>query len=153
MTPYLFTYGTLLSGIGHPMYEFIERYASFCGPGQIHGQLYEVSDYPALVLSNNSKKIVRGEIYRVRDADALFKYLDDYEGCAPHSRRPYEYQRNLVTIHDARQHSLLAWTYLYKYAVGQLALIPSGDYLAYRNKSRLKMVNRFRPPPKMLSRR
>jgi len=141
MTSYLFTYGTLLNGIGHPMHEILERYASLVGIGHINGKLYEVVDYPALVLSNNTKKIVRGEIYQIRDEEALFKYLDEYEGCAPHSRKPYEYQRNLVTVHDTVQHSMLAWTYLYKKPVGHLDLIPTGDYLAYRNKGRLKMVN------------
>jgi len=141
MTSYLFTYGTLLSGLGHPMYEFIERHASLLGIGQINGKLYEVLDYPALVLSNNIKKIVKGELYLIEDEQELFKYLDEYEGCAPHSRKPYEYQRDLVSVHDSEQHSLLAWTYLYKNPVTHLHLIPNGDYLAYRNKGRLRIVS------------
>lgn len=141
MTSYLFTYGTMLSGIKHPMHELLEHYATLVGAGHINGKLFEVDDYPALVLSNNVKKIVWGEIYRVQDEPVLFKYMDEYEGCAPHSHKPYEYQRDLVTIHDEKQHSLLAWTYLYKHPVGHLHLIPTGDYLAYRNKGRLRIVN------------
>ena len=137
----LFVYGTLLSGIGHPMHEFMERYAGLEGPGFINGKLYDVLDYPALVLSNNPKKVVWGEIYRVRDEAELFKYLDDYEGCGPHAPKPHEYQRDLVSVHDRAQHSLLVWTYLYKKPVSHLHLIPGGDYLAYRNKGHLKMVN------------
>lgn len=141
MISYFFTYGTLLSGLGHPMHELLERHATFVSTGHINGKLYEVLDYPALVLSNNVKKIVKGEIYRIQDEDALFKYLDEYEGCAPHSRKPNEYQRDMVSIHDSQQHSLLAWAYLYKYPVGHLHLIPTGDYLACRNKGRLRIVN------------
>jgi len=141
MTSYLFTYGTLLSGFGHPMHEVLCRYASMLGTGYINGKLYELGHYPGLVLSNNVKKVVWGEIYQIQDETTLFKYLDDYEGCANHSRKPYEYQRDLVTIHDAAQHSMLAWTYLYKPPTGHLHLIPTGDYLAYRNKGRLKTVN------------
>ncbi len=140
MTPYLFAYGTLLSGIGHPMHELIDHYATFSGLGYINGKLYEVADYPALVLSNNVKKIVKGEIYKIQDEGTLLKYLDEYEGCSPKSRKPYEYRRNLVMIHDADHHSFLVWTYLYQYPVSHLHLIPTGDYLAYRNKGRLKMV-------------
>lgn len=142
MPPCLFTYGTLLRGIGHPMYELIERYAIFEGTGFINGKLYEVANYPALVLSNNIKKVVWGEIYRVQDEQTLFKYLDEYEGCTPHSRKPHEYQRDLVSVYDSEQRSLLAWAYLYKYPAAHLHLIPGGDYLAYRNKGRLKIVHR-----------
>jgi len=140
MTSSLFIYGTLLSGIGHPMHDVLARYTAPLGAGHINGKLYDVSDYPALVLSNNTSKLVWGEIYQIQDEAELFKYLDEYEGCAPHSRKPYEYHRNMVTIHDASQHSLLAWTYLYKSPVAHLALIPGGDYLAHRNKGRLKIV-------------
>lgn len=140
MTSCLFIYGTLLSGIGHPMHELLTRYARLAGTGHIHGKLYEIADYPGLVLSNNARNIVWGEIYAVKDAAPLFKYLDEYEGCAPRSRRPHEYQRDLVTIHDAAQHSLLAWTYLYKHPVNHLQRIPTGDYLAYRHKGRLRFA-------------
>ncbi len=141
MTSYLFTYGTLLSGMGHPMHEVLSRYAELLGPGFINGKLYEVGYYPGLVLSNNVKKIVWGEIYQIQDEVPLFRYLDDYEGCASHSRQPHEYRRDLVNIHDTPEHSLLAWTYLYKFPVNHLALIPNGDYLFYRNKGRLRTVN------------
>lgn len=141
MTSHLFIYGTLLRGIGHPMHELLEQHSRLIGHGYINGNLYEITDYPALVLSNNAKKIVWGEIYQIQNEPELFKYLDEYEGCAAHSRRPHEYQRDLVSIHDSGQHCLLAWAYLYKQPVAHLQLIPNGDYLAYRNKGRLKIVN------------
>ena len=141
MTPYLFTYGTLLSGLGHPMQELMMNYAELLGTGFINGKLYEIDNYPGLVLSNNVKKVVWGEIYRVHDADELFRYLDEYEGCATHSRRPHEYQRDMVSVHNTPEHSLLAWTYLYKHPISHLHRIPTGDYLSFRNKGRLKIVS------------
>lgn len=141
MTSYLFTYGTLLSGIHHPMHEVMLRYAELSGTGFINGKLYDMGNYPGLVLSNNVRKLVWGEIYRIHDEDELFRYLDDYEGCAQHSRQPHEYRRDLVSIHDTQEHSLLAWTYLYKQPIKHLPLIPTGDYLSHRNKGRLKIVN------------
>ena len=140
MTSYLFTYGTLLSGMGHPMHEVLIHFAELAGPAYINGKLYELGQYPGLVLSNNVKKVVWGEVYRIHTEDELFRYLDDYEGCASHCRKPHEYRRDLVTIHDADGHSLLAWAYLYKKPVNHLQLIPNGDYLSYRNKGRLKAV-------------
>ena len=140
MTSHFFSYGTLLSGIQHPMHELMLQYAELSGTGFINGKLYDLGNYPGLVLSNNVKKIVWGEIYLIRDEDKLFQYLDDYEGCARYSPKPFEYERNLVSIHDTPQHSLLAWTYLYKLPVRHLPLVPNGDYLSYRNKGRLKLV-------------
>ena len=142
MTRYLFTYGTLLSGLGHPMHEVLAKHADLLGPGYINGKLYDLGNYPGLVLSNNTKKVVFGEIYQVLDETELFRYLDDYEGCAGHSRQPHEYQRDLVSVHDAAEHSLLAWVYLYKQPVQHLSLIPTGDYLLHRNKGRLKFVSK-----------
>jgi len=141
MISYLFTYGTLLSGIAHPMHELIESYASLQGVGHINGKLYDVGGYPGLVLSNNAKKVVKGEIYLIQNETMLFKYLDDYEGCAAFSRKPYEYQRDIVTVRDEQDHNLLAWTYLYKRPVEQLQLISAGDYLSYRYQGRLKASN------------
>ncbi|MDH5445309.1 MAG: gamma-glutamylcyclotransferase [Gammaproteobacteria bacterium] len=141
MTEFLFIYGTLLSGYGHPMHEILGRYADLSGIGFINGKLYELGDYPGLVLSNNTSKVVWGEIYIIRENEELFRYLDEYEGCASHQPQPHEYRRDLVTIHDSPEHSLLAWTYLYKHAVTDLSLIPGGDYLSHRNKGRLKIVN------------
>lgn len=141
MSSYLFTYGTLLSGICHPMHEILLRHASLQETGFINGKLYELGSYPGLVLSNSVKKIVWGEIYRIHEEVELFKYLDDYEGCADHSSQPHEYRRDLVSIQGLDQGSLLAWTYLYKLPVNQLQFIPDGDYLFYRNKGRLRFVN------------
>ncbi|MDH5409639.1 MAG: gamma-glutamylcyclotransferase [Gammaproteobacteria bacterium] len=141
MTSTLFVYGTLLSGIGHPMNELMQQFASLKGEGYISGRLYDLNEYPGLVLSNNENKKVWGELYEIQNETELFKYLDDYEGCAPHSPDPHEYHRNIVTVHDTSHAGLLAWTYLYTQAVTRLNPIPNGDYLEYRNKGRLRFVN------------
>ncbi|MDH5181639.1 MAG: gamma-glutamylcyclotransferase [Gammaproteobacteria bacterium] len=141
MTGHLFVYGTLLSGLHHPMHDLMVQHARFVAPGYINGRLYEIDNYPGLVLSNNPRMIVRGEIYAVADAARLFEYLDQYEGCSTHSARPYEYQRDMVTIHDSHGDTLLAWCYLYKRCIKQAKLIPVGDYLAFRNKGLRRIVN------------
>lgn len=123
------------------MHEILLRYAELTGTGYINGKLYELGHYPGLVLSNNVQKIVWGEIYKIHDDEALFRYLDDYEGCASNSRKPHEYRRDMATIHDTPEHSLLAWVYLYKQPVNHLQLVPHGDYLLFRNKGRLKTVH------------
>lgn len=141
MTSNFFVYGTLLSGIDHPMHELMQQFAVLKGEGYITGRLYDVSDYPGLVLSNNVQKQVWGELYEIQNEAALFKTLDDYEGCAPDSSEPHEYQRSIVTVHDASHAALLAWTYLYIQPVTLLKRIVEGDYLEYRNKGRLRVVN------------
>lgn len=142
MTPNLFVYGSLLRGFGHPMHEVLQRYAVYQGPGYINGKLFDIGDYPGLILSNNVRKVVEGEIYTIRDEDNLFLLLDRYEGCDKHAEQPCEYQRDVVTINNDEDITMLAWSYLYKHPVENNRLIPDGNYLTYRNKGyrRLSLV-------------
>lgn len=145
MTSNLFVYGTLLRDLAHPMHEILEQFANRQGTGYINGKLYDIANYPGLILSNNVRKVVWGEIYTIDDSIALFDLLDKYEGCAPHSRKPFEYKRDVVTIHhvdgSTNDDAILAWCYLYKKPVNHTQLIPCGDYLSFRNHG-LKRVSK-----------
>lgn len=71
---HLFTYGTLRAGTGpaRHLLDGCER----VGRGVVHGTLYDVGDYPALLLSGD--RPVPGEIWRC-PVDRLAA-LDRYEG-------------------------------------------------------------------------
>lgn len=69
----LFVYGTLRSGgdaVG------LLRGCRLAGTGRVAGTLYDLGDYPALVL--DGRGLVEGEVWRC-PADALGR-LDEYEG-------------------------------------------------------------------------
>ena len=72
---HLFVYGTLRSGGGAAG---LLRGCRLAGPGIVAGTLYDLGDYPALVLAGSGP--VEGEVWRC-PAYALAR-LDEYEGVA-----------------------------------------------------------------------
>src|SRR3954469_21748427 len=81
MQDHLFVYGTLMRGVDHPMAKLLSRSADFLGDARCRGRLYLVKHYPGLVLSDDPSHIVFGELYRLRDRDALLGEFDMYEAC------------------------------------------------------------------------
>lgn len=71
---HLFTYGSLKSG--HPPSDTLLRGCARVGAGEVRGTLYDVGDYPALLLDGVG--VTRGEVWRC-PAERLLD-LDRYEG-------------------------------------------------------------------------
>jgi gamma-glutamylcyclotransferase (GGCT)/AIG2-like uncharacterized protein YtfP len=90
---YLFVYGTLLKDFDSHMSKFLERNSDFIGAGYFYGKLFEVSWYPAAILSNISSEKVFGHIFKIHENEKIFKILDDYEGIGDTSECPNEYRR------------------------------------------------------------
>jgi gamma-glutamylcyclotransferase (GGCT)/AIG2-like uncharacterized protein YtfP len=76
---YIFVYGTLKRDSNNKMHHLLAEYADFVDEATCLGKLYEVGCYPGMVLSDNIKDIVNGEVYLLRDADIALPLLDKYE--------------------------------------------------------------------------
>jgi gamma-glutamylcyclotransferase (GGCT)/AIG2-like uncharacterized protein YtfP len=129
-TDLLFTYGTLRRAAGHPAHQLLAGNAELVGDGFVRGRLYQVADFPALVLDPAGVEVA-GEVYRVFAPQSMLARLDHYEGCDPAPPAPSEFRRDLVevTLHDGR--TLTAWAYLYQRPLFELQPIPHGDYARY----------------------
>ena len=126
---YLFVYGTLGRIVGHEMHQHLVRHADYEGEGIFNGILYRVGHYPGAVASPDPDDIVHGELYRLRDPDALFAALDPYEGCGPDDGAPTNYVRVTATIHGPGGGTVVAWIYRYNgHVTKQLARIASGRF-------------------------
>ena len=125
----LFVYGTLMRGFDHPMAQLLLRSADFLGAATCRGRLYLIKHYPGLVLSDAAGDIVFGELYRLRDRDALLGEFDMYEACGEGFPEPTEYLRQMlaVTLEDGAAGE--AWTYVYNWPVTGLPRIASGKFL------------------------
>jgi gamma-glutamylcyclotransferase (GGCT)/AIG2-like uncharacterized protein YtfP len=125
----LFVYGTLMRGFDHPMARLLSANADFIGQAKCRGRLYLVKHYPGLVLSDDPADIVFGEIYRLRERDAMLREFDMYEACGEGFAQPTEYRREMlqVTLEDGAASE--AWTYLYNWPVTNLSRIASGRFL------------------------
>ena len=125
----LFVYGTLMRGYSHPMARLLSANADFVGEASCRGRLYKVKHYPGLVLSDDAADIVHGELYRLREVDALLRELDMYEACGEGFPQPTQYIRQMFSVRLADGSQSEAWTYIYNWPVAKLRLIESGRFL------------------------
>ena len=106
--------------------------ATFVGPGEFRGRLYDLGNYPGVVASDDPADRVHGEVYRLQDPAATLARLDQYEGCGETDLAPTEYVRVTADVRLADGVAIHAHLYLYQRPVEGLRWIASGDYLAGR---------------------
>ena len=125
----LFVYGTLMRGYMHPMAKLLSANAEFLGEASCRGKLYLVKHYPGLVLSDDTNDIVHGELYRLREVEAMLREFDMYEACGEGFKPPTEYVRDMLQVTLADGSASAAWTYIYNWSVAKLPRIASGRFL------------------------
>lgn len=124
---YLFVYGTLRRDTVR--HDLLRQYCEYIALGRLQASLYQVSYYPAVVLSDDHRHQVIGEVYRIINNELLFAGLDDYEECSASFDEPHEYVRSRQNIILADGSDITTWVYVYNRSVEGLKLIGSGDYL------------------------
>jgi gamma-glutamylcyclotransferase (GGCT)/AIG2-like uncharacterized protein YtfP len=127
----LFVYGTLMRGFDHPMARLLAANADFLGDAKCRGRLYLVRHYPGLVPSDDPADIVQGELFRLREPDAMLREFDMYEACGDGFAEPTEYVRQMLPVALGDGAASEAWTYLYNWPVTELPLIASGRFLEH----------------------
>ena len=130
----LFVYGTLRDDPAHEMFHVLARNAEFFGEATVAGRLYDLGEYPGLVLSSDGSDRVKGELYRLNESTAgnTLSVLDDYEGMGPTDPLPHEYRRALVTAYLSDGRSMTAWAYILDRPSTSLPRIMSGDFSLWR---------------------
>lgn len=124
---YLFVYGTLRRDTAR--HDLLQTFCHYIDNGTLSGKLYQINQYPGVVMSHDASQQVIGEVYRINNPQQLFALLDDYEECSASFAEPHEYVRQQQTITLSNGHKLTAWVYLYNQPVTGLKLITSGDFL------------------------
>jgi len=125
----LFVYGSLMRGFDHPMARLLSANADFVGEAKCRGRLYLVKHYPGLVLSDDPADIVCGELYRLREREAMLREFDMYEACGEGFAQPTEYLREMLQVALDDGAVSEAWTYVYNWPVTNLPRIASGRFL------------------------
>jgi gamma-glutamylcyclotransferase (GGCT)/AIG2-like uncharacterized protein YtfP len=128
MLDLLFVYGTLMRGYDHPMSRLLSANAAFEGEVSCRGRLHLIRHYPGLVLSDDAADVVHGELYRLREPDALLREFDMYEACGEGFAEPTEYVRRVLPVTRTGGSAVEAWTYLYNWPVSHLPRIESGRF-------------------------
>ena len=92
------------------------------GLARARGRLYDLGSYPGLVLSNDSRDWVIGEVYKLNNPQHALEHLDGYEGD--------EYERVQVEAYMHNGAPITCWAYRYKGSPDPDSRIISGDYLS-----------------------
>ena len=124
---YLFVYGTLRKSTVRN--DLLQSDCEYVGMATLQGCLYQLTDYPGVIKSDDPKQQVVGEIYRVNNRQSVFAALDDYEECSASFTEPHEYVRQQCSVTLDNGTRLTAWVYLYNRPIAGWKLIASGDYL------------------------
>lgn len=129
MTDLVFFYGTLMSGFQRPGRARLDRVLEPMGRGWISAALFDLGIYPAATPANDTR--VWGEVYQMRDMDAVLNSLDEIEGYSSAEPDASLYTRveTPVTFEDG--HVVNAWVYFYNAPLGRAERIESGDYLEH----------------------
>ena len=125
----LFVYGTLMRDFDHPMAQLLSRSADFIGEARCPGRLYLVKHYPGLVVSDDPDEIVFGELYRLRQPEALLREFDMYEACGEGFAEPTQYVRQMLPVTLEQGETVEVWTYIYNWPVAHLTRIASGRFM------------------------
>jgi len=125
----LFVYGTLMQ----PDNEFavyLNSNCNFLSRGRVRGTLYDIGDYPGLIINTKVTSIVHGNVYKMNVPAEILKQLDFYEGVGPDEEQPNLYTREIRSI-QTDNGSVEAWVYIYNLPVTGYKLISSGNYAEY----------------------
>lgn len=126
---YLFVYGTLRRTANHAMHEALQRQAQWVDEGSVPGKLYLIDWYPALIRSEETGDLVKGEVYWLPDPERTFAELDPYEGYYPEDEAHSDYLRQPETVQLSNGTTVQAWVYIYNLPTLGLMQIESGDFL------------------------
>jgi len=123
----VFVYGTLLAGESN--HAIIAPYVLAAAPGHVRGWLYNVGDYPALVLDDNGEEI-EGEWLELSD-EALVP-MDELEGYGGVDA-DNDYER--VVASDSRNAGQSGWIYVWRESRG-CRRIEGGSWRRHQRRSR-----------------
>ncbi|WP_454802388.1 gamma-glutamylcyclotransferase family protein [Mucilaginibacter phyllosphaerae] len=134
MTDLLFVYGTLLRK-GNPFANYLLQNSNYVFAGKIKGILYDIGEYPGLIITGNNHNYVYGSIYKLRQPEENLKIIDDYEGVGLDQEQPNLYTRQSAKI-ISETGAVDAWVYVYNRPVDGLPIIPSGNYMEYSKQKK-----------------
>lgn len=130
----LFVYGTLRKGSNHAMQRVLAQHSQYFGDGQIDAELFDLGSYPGIMLHPIGYRRTLGDLIALNSGEEMeiLALLDEYEGCGPYDPEPHEYRRQRVRITNSHGDNVEAWAYVLQTLPSTAVLIPSGDFLAWR---------------------
>lgn len=123
----LFVYGTLLQG--EMRWPVLRKYGvTSVKPARAAGQLFDLGNFPGMILSTAPSHVVHGEFVQVEDLSAALERLDIVEGFHGFGEPESLFRRTVtrVTLDDGTDHR--AWVYEFARSPDGSSRISSGDW-------------------------
>jgi gamma-glutamylcyclotransferase (GGCT)/AIG2-like uncharacterized protein YtfP len=130
MKQFLFTYGTLSTGQAPSSVVSLMKSLKRHGKGYIRGRLYDLGDFPGVVLSESPRNKVFGDIFELPTDGSILKQIDRYEEFSPRKPKSSLFVRKRVPVKLDNGEQIECWTYVYNGQVPRTRRISSGNYLA-----------------------
>ncbi len=120
-TPYIFVYGTLMSGFGN---NALLKNSRLVEAATTEDNLVLLANSIPYLLDEEGKSYVRGEIYEVNENS--LKKIDQLEG------HPDWYSRKIISVVTDLGDKMEAWVYFMpRSKAGNATVVESGDYREY----------------------
>ncbi len=113
----LFVYGTLHPDRAPAEIARVVKRLRLLGTGTIRGKLYELGEYPGVVVHPSHRDKVPGFIFALPEDRDTLSQLDDYEGFRPTDPANSLFIRAKRTVTFAEGHRRRCWVYLYNGAL------------------------------------
>ncbi|MFI5297215.1 MAG: gamma-glutamylcyclotransferase [Polyangiales bacterium] len=123
----LFVYGSLMAG--QPANGLLRamRGAKRIGSATVRGTLFDLGDYPGIVLDDVAPTRVAGEVWEFAFSPTLFVALDEYEGYVRSSPKSSLFSRVRKRVLLGRE-STVAWLYVLTKRDPKWKAIDAGDW-------------------------
>jgi gamma-L-glutamyl-butirosin B gamma-L-glutamyl cyclotransferase len=122
----LFVYGTLRAG--EERHHVLQRHELSAGEAaSAEGTLLDFGDYPGLIVDGERTRVA-GELFSVREPDALFAELDPIETFHGFGVPSSLYRRAIVRVARPRGGVTPAWTYVYNGGREGVPTVESGNW-------------------------
>jgi gamma-glutamylcyclotransferase (GGCT)/AIG2-like uncharacterized protein YtfP len=113
MPHHLFVYGTLHPDRAPAEIAATVRQLTLIGPGTIRGRLYDLGDYPGVVIHPTHNEEIPGEIFALPEDPAALTTLDRYEDFRPTDPVGSLFIRSECTVALPDGNNIACWIYLY----------------------------------------
>lgn len=108
----LFVYGTLVPGLAPPAMRDVVAALRPLGSAAVRGRLYDLGDYPGLLL-DPAADLVAGQVLQLPDDPAAWLRLDAYEGFVPDDPGRSLFRRVRCRAEFEAGGALECWVYVY----------------------------------------
>jgi len=126
MNDLIFVYGTLLDP-ENKYGVYLRDNSKFFSSAKLKGKLFDLGDYPGVVLYPDGTDLVHGILLQMDDPATVLDVLDIYEGFGKDQPQPNEFVR-VLTEAVTEPGIVICWVYVYNRSLDNVRQITSGNY-------------------------